>query len=82
MYTSWLSKSFVLVIEDVSRFENLDCSGGLCKIPAGIGLDLGSKISKFRFSILLENPSPCSISCLLFYIANYPSTMFVATGFY
>ena len=57
MYTSWLSNSFVLVMADVSLSKNLDSSGGLYKIPASIGLVLGSKISKNRFSISLENPS-------------------------
>ena len=56
MYTSWLSNSFVLVIADVSLSKNLDWSDGLYKIRTSIGLVLGSKISKNRFSISLENP--------------------------
>ena len=56
MYTSSLSKSFVLVIADVSLSKNLDSSGGLYTIPTSIGLVLESKISKNRFSISLESP--------------------------
>ena len=56
MYTSWLSKSFVLVKADVSFSEKLDWSGGLYKIHTNICLVLGSKISKNRFLISLENP--------------------------
>ena len=56
MYTSWLSKSFVLVIADVSLSRNLECFGGLYTIPASIGLVLGSKILKNRFLISLANP--------------------------
>ena len=48
-------KVFVLVIADVSLSKSFDWSGGLNKIPTSIGLVLGSKISKNRFSISLEN---------------------------
>ena len=56
MYTSWLSKSFVLAIADVGLSKNLDWFGGLYTIRTSIDLVLGSKISKNRFSISLENP--------------------------
>ena len=67
MYASWLSKSFVLVIADVSLSKNLDWSSGLYKIPTSIGLVLGSKISKNRFPISLENP-PHELKATLFFI--------------
>ena len=67
MYTSWLSKSFVLVTADVSLSKSLERYGGLDKIPASMGLVLGSKISKNRFSISLENP-PLDLKATSFFI--------------
>ena len=72
MCTSWLSKSFVLVIADVSLSKNLGWSGGLYKIRTNTGLVLGNKIPKNRFSISLENP-PLDLKAASFLWSKLPS---------
>ena len=54
IYTSWLSKLCVLLIDSEKCSRKSDLSGGLYTMPNKIGFDLGRSMSKNMFSYWWE----------------------------